>query len=164
MQFGTVRSFLTERKVRTESSHRLDQWWLDSWASRRNIMSSRWMQGIQFFWLGICAESSRSIALKGRLLKKTESLIKSIITWKWFCPIECSQLQTNKLPLWPFWDKNTWPVKKYNPSPKQKILPLFVTKGQRIKQSIKKNYKKITPPKCLSRTRVNRVKNVQQQF
>jgi len=35
-----------------------------------------------------------------------ESLIKSIFTKKWFCPIECGQLQTNKLPLWPFWDKN----------------------------------------------------------
>lgn len=35
-----------------------------------------------------------------------ESLIKSIFTNKWFCPIECGQLQTNKLPLSPFWDKN----------------------------------------------------------
>jgi hypothetical protein len=35
-----------------------------------------------------------------------ESLLNSIITMKWFCPTECGQLQTNKLPLWPFWDKN----------------------------------------------------------
>jgi hypothetical protein len=35
-----------------------------------------------------------------------ESLLKSIFTNKWFCPTECGQLQTMKLPLWPFWDKN----------------------------------------------------------
>jgi hypothetical protein len=35
-----------------------------------------------------------------------ESLLKSIFTKKWFCPTECGQLQTNKLPLWPLWDKN----------------------------------------------------------
>jgi hypothetical protein len=35
-----------------------------------------------------------------------ESLLKSIITKKWFCSTECGQLQTNKLPIWSFWDKN----------------------------------------------------------
>jgi hypothetical protein len=28
--------------------------------------------------------------------------------------------------------KITWPVQKYNSSPKQKILPIFVSKGQRV--------------------------------
>jgi hypothetical protein len=32
-----------------------------------------------------------------KTLKITEPLIKSIITWKWFCPTKCSQLQTNTL-------------------------------------------------------------------
>jgi len=50
------------------------------------------------------------ITLNMNSLKLTESLIKSIITKNWFCPTKCSQLQTNKLPLWPFWNKNTWPV------------------------------------------------------
>jgi hypothetical protein len=33
--------------------------------------------------------------------------------------------------------KNTWPVWKYIPGPNQKLLPLFVTNGQRVKQSNK---------------------------
>jgi hypothetical protein len=40
---------------------------------------------------------------------------------------------------------------------KSKLLPFFVTKGQRVKQSKEKNHVKITPPKCLRMTRVNRV-------
>jgi hypothetical protein len=36
----------------------------------------------------------------------TESLLKSIFTKEWFCPTDSGQLQINKLPLWPFWDKN----------------------------------------------------------
>jgi hypothetical protein len=59
-------------------------------SSGRNIMSSERMQGIRFLWIGIWAESSRNKALK-----MIESLIKSNITWKWFCPTECSQLYTN---------------------------------------------------------------------
>jgi hypothetical protein len=75
----------------------LDGWCLDNWASGRDITSSWRIQGIRFFWLGIWAESSRNKALKMKTLKITESLIKRIITWKWFCPTECSQLQTNIL-------------------------------------------------------------------
>jgi LAS superfamily LD-carboxypeptidase LdcB len=51
--------------------------------------------------------------------------------------------------------KITWPV-KYT-MPVQILLPLFVTKGQRVKQSNEKNYTTITPPQCLRSTRVNRV-------
>jgi hypothetical protein len=41
--------------------------------------------------------------------------------------------QTNKLPFWPFWDKNHLTgLKKYIPGPKQKILPIFVSNGQRV--------------------------------
>jgi hypothetical protein len=47
--------------------------------------------------------------------------------------------------------------RKYNPGPNHKLLPFFVTKGQRVKQSKEKNHTTITPPKCLKRTRVNRV-------
>jgi hypothetical protein len=46
--------------------------------------------------------------------------------------------------------ENTYPVQT------QKLLPLFVTKGQRVKQSNKK-HTTITPPQCLISTRVNRV-------
>jgi hypothetical protein len=77
----TVRRFLTLRKVRTESSSRPDGWCLDNWASEQNITLSGWMQ-IRFLWLGIYAESSRSINLNIKTLKITESLFKSIITWK----------------------------------------------------------------------------------
>jgi hypothetical protein len=40
---------------------------------------------------------------------------------------------------------------KYNPDLNQKLLPLFATKGQRVKQSNEKNYTSITPLKCLRR-------------
>jgi hypothetical protein len=60
---------------------------------------------------------------KRRLLKMTKPLIKSNITWKWFCPTECTQLQTNKLPLWPFWDENTWPIKNKIPVQIKKYSP-----------------------------------------
>jgi hypothetical protein len=43
------------------------------------------------------------------------------------------------------------------PGPNQKLLPLFVTKGQRVKQSKEKKHITITPPNGLRRTRVNRV-------
>jgi hypothetical protein len=39
----------------------------------------------------------------------------------------------------------------------QMLLPLFVTKGQRVKQSNDKNYTTITHPQCLRSKRVNRV-------
>jgi hypothetical protein len=60
----TVQSFSTQGKVRMESSHHRDRWCFYSWASRWNITSSGRMQGIQFLWLGICAEFSRNISLK----------------------------------------------------------------------------------------------------
>jgi hypothetical protein len=41
--------------------------------------------------------------------------------------------------------------------PVQILLPLFVTKGQRVKQNNEKNYTTITLPQCLRSTRVNRV-------
>jgi hypothetical protein len=46
---------------------------------------------------------------------------------------------------------------KINPGLNKKLLPLFVTKGQRVKQSNEKNHTTITPPQCLRSTRVNRV-------
>jgi hypothetical protein len=95
MQAGTVQRFSTQRKVQTESSRHPDGWCLDSRAFGRNITSFGRMQGIRFLWLGICAESSRNITLIMKTLKITKSLYKSIITYKWFCPTECSQLQTN---------------------------------------------------------------------
>jgi hypothetical protein len=49
------------------------------------------------------------------------------------------------------WFGNTFPVQN------QKLLPLFVTKGQRVKQSNEKNLTIITPRQSLKRTRVNRV-------
>jgi hypothetical protein len=61
---------------------------LDSWASRWYITSSEQLQGIWFFWLVDCAESSGSTLNSGIPVKK-------IITKKWFCPTECGQLQTN---------------------------------------------------------------------
>jgi hypothetical protein len=70
--------------------------YLDSWAFSQNITSSERMQGIRFPWLGICVESSWSITLNKKTLNNTEPLNKSIITWKWFCPTKCNQLQTNK--------------------------------------------------------------------
>jgi hypothetical protein len=49
-----------------------------------------------------------------------------------------------KLPLWPFWDKNHLTgFKKFNLGPNQKILPLFVLKGQRVKQCKKKKQYKL---------------------
>jgi hypothetical protein len=53
--------------------------------------------------------------------------------------------------------KITWLVWKYIPGPNQKLLPLFVTMGQRLKQSNEKNHTTITPPQSLKSTRVNRV-------
>jgi hypothetical protein len=51
--------------------------------------------------------------------------------------------------------KITSPVE--NTIPVQILLPIFVTKGQRVKQSNEKNYTTITPPQCLRSTRVDRV-------
>jgi hypothetical protein len=59
-------------------------------------------------------------------------------------------------PFGHFGTKTTWPVWKYIPGPKIKLLPNFVTKGQRVKQS-KTTTIKITPPNDLRKTRVNRV-------
>jgi len=54
---------------------------LDSWASKRYITSSGRLQGIHFFWLVDCAESSKALWI-------VESLFKIIFTKKWFCPTE----------------------------------------------------------------------------
>jgi len=50
-----------------------------------------------------------------------------------FVKQNAANTKTNKLPLWPFWDKNHLTGKKYNPGPNKKLLSLFITKGQRIK-------------------------------
>jgi hypothetical protein len=54
--------------------------------------------------------------------------------------------QINKLPLWPFWDKNHLAgLKKKNiPGPKQKKNYLFVSKGQRV-NSVEKPAKNYSP-------------------
>jgi hypothetical protein len=74
-----------------------------------------------------------------------------------FVKQNAANTKTNKLPLWPFWDKNHLTGKKYNAGPNQKLPPIFVTKGQRVKPSNEQNHKIITPPQCLRSTRVNRV-------
>jgi hypothetical protein len=50
-----------------------------------------------------------------------------------FVQQNAANTKTNKLPLWPFWDKNHMTGYKYNPGPNKKLLPLFVIKGQRVK-------------------------------
>jgi hypothetical protein len=60
-------------------------------------------------------------------------LLKSSRYKKCFCQPECCQYKilTNS-PFGHSRTKNTWPIWKYIPGPKQKILPLFVSKGQRV--------------------------------
>jgi hypothetical protein len=45
---------------------------------------------------------------------------------------EYNKSKTNKLSLWPFWNKNHLIGYKYIPDPKLKILLIFVSKGQRV--------------------------------
>jgi len=109
MQAGAVRSFSTQKKVQTVIHVvRMDDA-LDRWVSGRYDMSSGRLTENQIFWLcKLCRIFWKHFWI-------AESLLKSNFTKKWFSPTECGQLQTNKLPLWPFWDKNTWPVKNTIP-------------------------------------------------
>jgi hypothetical protein len=77
------------RNVRTESSRRPDRWCFEQlgvWTVYHVVQT---VAGDSIFWHADCAESSRSTL-------NSETLFKSIITKKWFCPTEWSQLQTNK--------------------------------------------------------------------
>jgi hypothetical protein len=74
---------------------------VDRWASGRDDTSSGRLTGTL---------NSSDLWAELKLLKHfwiVKSLLKSIFTNQWFCPnTELGQSQTNKLPLWPFWDKN----------------------------------------------------------
>jgi hypothetical protein len=54
-----------------------------------------------------------------------------------FVKIECSQSHTNKLPLWPFWDKNHLIGLKIHSWSKTKNTPPFCLKRTKGKQSRK---------------------------
>jgi hypothetical protein len=63
--------------------------------------------------------------------------ICSILTYKWFCPITEWGQNTNKLPLWPFWDKNHLTGLEIHSRSKMKITSPFCHKGTKGKQSNK---------------------------
>jgi hypothetical protein len=104
----------------------------------------------EIFYLFRSAESSENALTSG-------ILVYNIFTHKWFCPNTEWGQNTNKLPLWPFWDKNHLTGLEIHSRSKSKITPLFVTKGQRVKWSNEKNHTTITFPQSLKSTRVNRV-------
>jgi hypothetical protein len=64
---------------------------------------------------------------------RTDNPVKSNRYIKCFCQPGCCEYKilTNSS-FGHSGTKNTWPVWKYIPGPKQKILPLFVSKGQRV--------------------------------
>jgi hypothetical protein len=59
--------------------------------------------------------------------------IYSIFTLKWFCPNTKWGQNTNKLPLWPFWDKNHLTGLVIHSRSKIKISPPFCLKGTKGK-------------------------------
>jgi hypothetical protein len=75
---------------------------MEQWTDERPDGMTRCPDGWQrtkFFWLVSSAKSFDIILNSG-------IPVKNIFTYKWFCQPECSQSKPNKLPLWPFWDKN----------------------------------------------------------
>jgi hypothetical protein len=79
--------------VRTDDS-------LDRWASGRDGMSSEWLAGNRNLWLVKTVQNH----LKHFWI--VETLWKASLHTSDFVQSEWGQSQTNKLPLWPFWDKN----------------------------------------------------------
>jgi hypothetical protein len=116
-QVGAVRSFSTQRKVRTKIHVVRTDDTEDCRLSRRYVKSSRRMVHWIVWrldgmtrrldgWQGTRISDLYSVQNFRKALWIVESLLKNIITQRWFCPTECGQLQTNKLPIWPFCDKN----------------------------------------------------------
>jgi hypothetical protein len=82
---------------------------VDRWASERDDTSSGRLTGnLKSSIFFRCAESSENALTSG-------IRVYNIITHTWFCPNTEWGQNTNKLPLWPFWDKITWPVKNTIP-------------------------------------------------
>jgi len=74
-----------------------------------------------------------------------------------FVQQNAANIKTNKLPPLAILGQKSLDRLKIQFRSKSKITPLFVTKGQRVKQSNEKNHTTITPLQCLRRIRVNRV-------
>jgi hypothetical protein len=73
---------------------------VDRWVSGQDNTSSGWLTGnLKSSIFFRSAESSKNALTSG-------ISIYSMFTHKWFCPNTEWCQNTNKLPLWPFWDKN----------------------------------------------------------
>jgi hypothetical protein len=78
------------------SSGRMEHWT----DGRSDVMArsfGRLTGNLEFFWL---------VGRNNWHHSESGILVYSIFTLKWFCPNTEWGQNTNKLPLWPFWDKN----------------------------------------------------------
>jgi hypothetical protein len=112
------RSFSIQRSVRTEKPHRPDRdalvWrsfrrydtssgrlgTMNRRASGRDDTSSERLAGNRNLWLANSAESSEAL-LNSRIPVKSATLHRSD-----FVQQNATNTKTNKLPIWPLWDKN----------------------------------------------------------
>lgn len=107
------------------SSERMEQW-IDWRLDRMTRRPDGW-QGI---W-------NLLSFLQCRVFWKVESLFTASLNISDFVQKEWGQ-NTNKLPIWPFWDKNILTSFEINSRYKNKNYSPFVAKGLRVNQSNKK--------------------------
>jgi hypothetical protein len=79
----------------------------------------------EIFYLFCCAESSENTLTSG-------IPIYSIFTHKWFCPNTKWGQNTNKLPLWPFWDKNHLTSLEIHSGSKNKNYSPFLSQRDKV--------------------------------
>jgi hypothetical protein len=130
---GSGRKYTSSGRMMLDLSGILTEWHVvqtdgtvDTWASRRDDTSSGRLTRNRFFWLVTSAESLKYFWI-------VDSLWRASLHTSDFVQSEWSQSQTNKLPLWPFWDKYHLTGLEIHSRSKKKITPPFChkrTKGK----------------------------------
>jgi len=113
-------------------SFRPDRWCLSVWrpdgmTRRLDGWNSRQM-GVRTGW-HIVRTVDRELWNSSDFTLKSGIPVCRIITHKWFCPNTKYGQNTNKLPLWPFWDKNHLTGLEIHSQSKIKSTPPFCHKG-----------------------------------
>jgi len=165
MQAGTEASRCSEGSGRKSTSSRRMMLGLSGRPDGMARCPNEWNSGQMSVWTGwhvvrtVDREPTFLIAESSETLLNSGIPCKASLHTSDFVQTEWGQSQTNKLPIWSFWDKNHLTGLEIHSRSKNKNYSLFLSqKGQRVKQSNKKHTAiKITPPNCLRRTRVNRV-------
>jgi hypothetical protein len=104
----------TLRGVRTPSKARLDGCTGTGWFVLVFAMDASWVCSRSLWTVNVSMYKDSNLKTDCQIHEDWKNRLSCNHYIKYFCFNQnVANKNTNKLPLWPIWDKNTWPVWKY---------------------------------------------------